>query len=106
LHDVKPIIRRCCIYYGIFRTSLFENGLRFNEDGEFGKPGYGWEDHDFYERMNKMGVIQYVANVNKPNGKYYHAINSSIRVMGHGEYMNTSRVRHEYFKKIWEGVKC
>lgn len=105
LHNVTPI-NRCCIYYGIYRASLFDKGLRLNEEGEFGKPGYGWEDHDFYERMKSMGVTQYVADVNKPNGKYYHAINSSIRVMGRGVYMQTSRARGADFKNIWEPAKC
>ena len=100
LHGIEPI-NRCCIYYGIFRRSLFEKGLRLNEKGEFGKPGYGWEDHDFFERMKSLGVTQYVANVNRPSGKYYHDINSSIRAMGRQEYVRTSKMRNEEFKKEW-----
>jgi glycosyltransferase involved in cell wall biosynthesis len=92
----------CCLYYGMFRRSIFDNGLRMNEEGEFGKPGYGWEDHDFFMRMKKAGVDQYITGINKETGKYYHAINSSIRAMGRNEYIRTSKLRDKQFKEIWE----
>ena len=92
----------CCLYYGLFRRSMFEKGLRMNVEGEFGKPGYGWEDHDFFERMKAAGYKQYVAHINKESGKYYHAINSSIRAMGRDVYIETSKNRNKQFKGIWE----
>ena len=101
LWNPKPI-NRCCIYYGIFRRKMFDDGLRLNEEGEFGKPGYGWEDFDFLERMNAMGITQYVAGMNTENGKYYHKINSSIRAMGRQKYIDTSKARHEEFHRIWK----
>jgi len=95
-------INRCCIYYGIFRRWMFDQGLRMNEEGEFGKEGYGWEDFDFLERMNAMGITQYVAGMNHENGKYFHNINSSIRAMGRQKYIDTSQARHTEFHKIWK----
>lgn len=99
----KPVkFKCCCLYYGMFRRSIFKKGLRMNEKGEFGKPGYGWEDHDFYKRMQKAKVDQYVAHINNEKGKYYHKINSSIRAMGHEKYKETSVIRNKQFKKEWD----
>jgi len=93
-----------CLYYGIYRRKIFKKGLRMNEEGEFGKPGYGWEDHDFFQRFKKAGYIQHVAHINKESGKYYHHINSSIRAMGREKYMETSRARDKQFKGIWDAT--
>lgn len=92
----------CCLYYGIFRRSMFDKGLRMSVEGEFGKPGYGWEDHDFFKKMKAEGCDQYVAHINKEIGKYYHNINSSIRAMGRETYMETSRARDKQFKEKWK----
>ena len=93
----------CCLYYGLFRRKIFDSGLRLSVDGEFGKPGYGWEDHDFFLRMKQKGIIQYVAHINSEKGKYFHDINSSIRAMGHDKYIETMRSRDKQFKETWEG---
>jgi glycosyltransferase involved in cell wall biosynthesis len=92
----------CCLYYGLFRRSMFTRGLRMCEEGEMGKPGYGWEDHDFYKRMQRDGITQYAGEINKHGGRYFHAINSSVRAMGREAYMETSRLRSKQFKEIWE----
>lgn len=91
----------CCLFYGMYRASIFKDGLRMSEEGEFGKAGYGWEDHDFFKRMQEAKIDQYVAYINNPRAKYYHAINSSIRAMGHQKYQETSRERNKLFKQIW-----
>lgn len=93
-------INRCCIYYGMFRKSMFDK-IMFSEEGEFGKPGYGWEDFDFTNKMVKAGIQQYVCHINKPNGKYYHRINSSIRAMGRNKYMETSEIRRQAYHEKW-----
>ena len=100
LHDVREE-QRASIFYGIYDRGIFDNGLRFDEGGVFGEVGYGWEDHDFYEQMRSRGIKQYVAHVNHAGGKYYHAINSSIRAMGREEYIRTSKLRAEYFRSKW-----
>ena len=91
----------CCLFYGLFRRSMFANGLKMCEEGEMGKPGYGWEDHDFYKRMQQAGFEQYAGEINKHGGRYFHAINSSIRAMGREAYMETSRLRASHFKEVW-----
>lgn len=91
-----------CLFYGMYRRKIFDEGLRMDEGGPFGEEGYGWEDHDFFMQMKDRGIIQYVAHINHPAGKYYHAINSSIRNMGREKYIETSRKRNEYFKGKWE----
>ncbi len=101
LFDVKPI-NRCCIYYGMYRRKIFDDGLMLNEEGEFGKGGYGWEDHDFFNRMKKRGIVQMVAHVNNEKGRYYHNINSSIRAMGRNAYDITSKQRLKAYRKIWK----
>lgn len=100
LFDPQP--HKCvCLFYGMFRRSIFKDGLRMCEEGAFGLPGYGWEDHDFFKRMQKEGIVQYVAHINRPKGKYYHKINSSIRVMGDSLFRQTMSDRSKQFKEIW-----
>lgn len=94
-----------CIYYGMYRRmEVFGPGkVRFDENYPSGLNGvgYGWEDLDSYMQMDKLGIKQYVADVNHAGGKYYHEINSSIRQMGYQEYMRTSLKRGIYFKGKW-----
>ena len=87
-----------CCFYGMYRRTCFEKGLRFDESMG---PGYGWEDFDFAESMTKLGITQWVAGINEKNGKYLHEINSSIRNMGQEQYMKTSKERSEYFHNKW-----
>ena len=109
LFDVKES-RGHCIYYGMYHRSVFDN-VRLDEGfdeccttNEF-KGGYGLEDLDSYMQMEKLGIKQYVAHMNKANGRYYHAINSSIRNMGYQQYMTTSMKRSQYFKQKWPNQK-
>lgn len=88
-----------CIYYGMYRRTVFERGVRLDES--YG-PGYGWEDLDSYQQMRKLGINQYSAGINSITGKYYHAINSSIRQMGHEEYMRTCQERKKIYMSKWE----
>jgi glycosyltransferase involved in cell wall biosynthesis len=98
LVDVRPHKGHAC-YFGIYRRSVFDRGVRFDE--AYG-PGYGWEDLDMYMQMEKLGIKQYFAHINHTGGRYFHAINSSIRVMGDQEYVRTSTERGKYFKHKWE----
>ena len=41
--------------YGLFRTQMFQQGLRFDEEGPFGEPGWGFEDNDFCLQMHEKG---------------------------------------------------
>lgn len=98
----EPTVHKCtCLFYGLFRRSIFKEGLRLCEEGAFGEPGYGWEDHDFFKRMQQKGIVQYVAHINHPKGKYYHKINSSIRVMGDKVFRESMSCRSKQFKEIW-----
>lgn len=108
LFDVKEH-QGHCIYYGMYHRSVFDRGIRLDEkydevckDGHPFIGGYGWEDLDSYEQMKTLGIKQYVAHINHAGGKYYHAINSSIRNMGNQEYMRTSLKRSQYFKSKWQ----
>ncbi len=97
LVDVVPHVSHC-IYYGIYRRSVFDRGCRMDE--QYGV-GYGYEDLDFFMQMKAKGIIQYVCHINKPKGKYYHEINSSIRCMGFEKYMETSKKRSLIFNEKW-----
>ncbi len=89
-------------FYGMFHKNIFkEMGIRFPEDGPFSGVGYGWEDSDVYMQMRELGVHQWVAGMNHPTGRYYHEINSSIRLMGDKTYIDSSKARREAFKKKW-----
>lgn len=104
-HKLDPIEEHKghCIYYGIYRRSVFERGVRFDEN--YGV-GYGWEDIDTYKQMERLGIKQWVAGINHKCGKYYHAINSSVRSMGRDVFMKTEKERGEYFKNKWQEVQC
>lgn len=103
-----------CCYYGMYRRSCFDKGLRFDE--KYGV-GYGWEDVDFSETMRKMGIVQWVAGINSKTGKYLHKINSSHskNCLGEGisdqrgyeKYQETYKIRGRYFSAKWkEPVPC
>lgn len=90
-----------CLFYGMYHRAVFEM-VRCDEGGHFGGVGYGYEDHDFYAQMKKHGIIQYVAGINKQNGRYYHELNSSIRQMGRDKYIETSKQRHDQYRAKWK----
>jgi O-antigen biosynthesis protein len=92
-----------CVYYGMYRRTVFERGAKFDESYGI---GYGWEDLDQYMQMQKVGIKQYAAGINSKTGKYFHAINSSIRCMGFEKYMETCKKRGDYFKSKWESVNA
>ena len=88
-----------CIYYGMYRKEVFQK-CRFDE--AFG-PGYGWEDLDFYKQMERAEIKQWVAGMNRYEGKYYHAINSSLNrnCLGDVEYHLSSIARKKLFDSKW-----
>lgn len=88
-----------CLYYGLFRKEVFEKIMC---DENYAGEGYGWEDRDLWEQFKREGLKQYVADINYPNGRYFHAINSSVRVMGHNKMMESGQERYEYFQKKWK----
>lgn len=104
LFDPQPG-QTTCLFYGLYRRTVFDKCM-MDESGEYGKVGYGWEDHDFFMQMKSQGITQWVAHMNRKGGKYYHAINSSIRpqCMGYDEYMRTSQIRAKQYREKWE--KC
>lgn len=104
LFDVKES-NTTCLFYGMYRKTVFHT-VRMDESGEYANPGYGWEDHDFFMQMKVAGIKQWVAHVNHAGGKYYHAINSSIRpnCLGYQKYMDTSKARGEQFHKKWAHI--
>jgi glycosyltransferase involved in cell wall biosynthesis len=100
LHEPR-IHTQVIAFYGLFRRKMFDEGLLFPEYHPFDGPGYGWEDSDLYMQMCEKGIRQWVAGINNNNGKYYHEINSSIRQMGHGKYVNSSKERGAAFINHW-----
>jgi glycosyltransferase involved in cell wall biosynthesis len=64
--------------YGIFRREVFEAGVRFDEQGPFGGPGWGFEDNDLAFQMDVKGFV----NHRMFGMTYLHrAMGSSIRVL-------------------------
>lgn len=93
--------RSHAVYYGMYRRTVFERGVRFDE--RYGV-GYGYEDLDTYMQMEKIGIQQWFAHINHKAGKYYHEINSSIRQAGYEWYMETCKERGKIFQEKWGGV--
>lgn len=48
---VKEDVDIAWTQYGMFRTAVFKTGIRFDEEGPFGEPGWGFEDDDLYYQM-------------------------------------------------------
>jgi glycosyltransferase involved in cell wall biosynthesis len=97
----NPQPHKCaCLFYGLYRRKVIES-VQMCEEGPFGKPGYGWEDHDFFKRLQNSGFVQYAADINNKNGRYYHKINSSIRVMGAKNFSTSFEERRKFFHEIW-----
>lgn len=99
LHNPR-VHKSHCIYYGIYRREVFDK-VKFCTEGPFGEPGYGWEDFDFYQQMKAAGIEQWVAGINNAAGKYYHAINSSIRSMGRREFQESAKRRKAFYNERW-----
>jgi len=97
LVDITESKGHCC-YYGMYQRDMFDAGLRFDE--RYG-PGYGYEDLDFFMEMKQRGIKQYVCHINNAAGKYYHNINSSIRVMGRNAYEASNKEREKIFSSKW-----
>jgi glycosyltransferase involved in cell wall biosynthesis len=88
-----------CLYYGMFRRGVFD---LISCDENYSGEGYGWEDRDLWEQFKRAGLKQYVADINDERGRYFHAINSSVRNMGHQKMMESGKIRHDYFMKKWK----
>ncbi len=52
---VKKDIKCAWTQYGLFRASLWTKGVRFDESGPFGKPGWGFEDDDLHYQIAEAG---------------------------------------------------
>lgn len=52
---VKDNIEVAWTQYGLFRMSMFQSGIRFDESGPFGQPGWGFEDDDLALQMYERG---------------------------------------------------
>ena len=64
--------------YGMFRRSVFEQGIRFDENGPFQGPGWGFEDNDLAFQMEMKGY----RNQRFMGMVYLHrAARSSVRIL-------------------------
>jgi glycosyltransferase involved in cell wall biosynthesis len=64
--------------YGMFRRTMFEEGIRFDDGGPFHGPGWGFEDNDLAFQMEMKGYV----NQRFYGMTYLHrAARSSIRIM-------------------------
>jgi GT2 family glycosyltransferase len=102
-HKLDPVEEHQghCVYFGMYKRSVFDKGVMFDE--QYGV-GYGYEDLDFYMQMKQRGIKQWTAGINHKCGKYFHAINSSIKQMGYEKYMSSSLQRSKIFKQKWTDV--
>ena len=62
--------------YGMFRREVFEAGVKFDERGPFGGPGWGFEDNDLAFQMHVRGFLN-----QRFSGMFYlhRAARSSVR---------------------------
>jgi glycosyltransferase involved in cell wall biosynthesis len=89
--------------YGLFRREVFEDGVRFEEQGPFGGPGWGYEDNDLAFQMLTRGYsIQGFSGMT-----YLHReIRSSVRLL-RDQGVDTGAVcasRQRYVVDKWSNV--
>jgi len=88
--------------YGMFRTRMFADGVRFDEAGPFGQPGWGLEDNDLAFQMEVKGYRnEYFGGMT-----YLHrAIRSSVHNLRR-RGVDTSELfarRKQYLVDKWSG---
>ena len=90
--------------YGMFRRSLFESGIRFDEDGPFGGPGHGFEDVDLVFQMRTRGFAShYFSGIT-----YLHRhISSSVPNLRKGglDPQKLYAERREHLLSKWKDVR-
>lgn len=98
---VRKDIKIAWTQYGLFRGAMLNQGVRFDEDGPFGAPGWGFEDDDFYYQMVEKGwESRYFGNM-----CYLHRnIRSSWpNLEADGVHVPTMfKKRKEYLLKKWK----
>jgi glycosyltransferase involved in cell wall biosynthesis len=89
--------------YGMFRMQMFKEGIRFDEGGPFGGPGWGFEDNDLSFQMAAKGYRnEYFAGMT-----YLHrAARSSVRNLRRIGMDPTALFvsRKNYLVGKWSGV--
>ena len=104
LYNVEPqslqISQNSIGYYGMFRMRLFREGIRYDETGPMGEPGWGFEDNDLAYQLKERGYFtQTVSGV-----KYYHGTpHISIKLL-HNQGEPTEEIsnrRKQYVVDKW-----
>jgi glycosyltransferase involved in cell wall biosynthesis/SAM-dependent methyltransferase len=89
--------------YGLFRREVFETGIRFDVNGPFGGPGWGFEDNDLAFQMDVKGFV----NHRMFGMTYLHrAMGSSIRELRAqgADVAAMYSSRRDYVIEKWSGV--
>jgi len=87
---------RSWTHYSVYRTNMFLNGIKFDENGPFGKPGYGFDDDDLGMQISQKGYeIACFKNI-----YCYHNRCSSVEELKVNGELNYQE-REKYFKKKW-----
>ncbi len=87
---------RSWTHYAIYRVDLFREGIRFDENGPFGKAGYGFDDDDLGMQINKKGY-----DIVCFNDVYcYHNCNSSVKKLSDSGELNYKE-RKDFFCNKW-----
>jgi GT2 family glycosyltransferase len=87
---------RAWTHYSIYRTSLFEKGVKFDSNPPLGLPGYGFDDDDLgMQIVNKGYRIDCFEDV-----FCYHNVNSSVVELQENIGLNFE-LREKYVKEKW-----
>lgn len=87
---------RAWTHYSLYRTSVFDDGVEFDESGPFGKAGYGFDDDDLGQQIFEKGYkIDCFSGI-----KCYHNVNSSVNLLKENSGLNFDQ-RCSYFKNKW-----
>jgi cephalosporin hydroxylase len=107
-----PSLANCAVHasdnlsgtgYAMFRRQVFEDGVRLDESGPFGGPGWGLEDNDLAFQMGQRGYLNhYFTGI-----RYLHRnLSSSVGILSAQGMEPTERYyqRKEYVIRKWKGV--
>jgi len=87
-------------HYSVYKTEIFKNGVRFDINGPFSYPGYGFDDDDLGMQITEKGYDVWCFV-----GLYcYHNINYSITNLKEYGFPLGYKEREKYFLNKWAHV--
>ena len=87
-------------HYSVYRMSIFLEGVRFDTNGPFSYPGYGFDDDDLGMQISEKGYDVWCF----VDLYCYHNVNSSITRLEECGLLSSYSEREKYFLNKWSHI--